>query len=247
MNYNEIAFAFEDADGLDQIKDFQSLLTGPECVGFWRFDNPAALKLTDGRVEEIANWKVGGVPMVQAAAARRAPVVYDDVLKRNVGRFVRADTSFYTASGYVFNPAAVYSWVAVVWIDDFAAFNQVCGQYISTPNRVQMQTGTNTMRHLYGDAAVQGPITAGAWVRVIVSLGVDLKPKIRIGNAAPIIGVAPANAPAPASINLFQMGGSVITLGGKLDLLGKYNIDLLATGNAPMLANLDEYLTLRSV
>ncbi|KQP61048.1 hypothetical protein [Methylobacterium sp. Leaf108] len=247
MAYTRVPTIFPTNRGLLTIPDYRTLITGnPLFRGGWNIDDLSGLTLVDGKASQINNWKTGAAPMVQATAAKRATLVYDDTLRRNVLQFAKADVASYTAQGEVFDPLSVFTWVAVFKLDDLTGSQQICGQFNNTPNRAHIQTAGNSLRLIYGDNFVGATIVAGQWIRVIASLGVDYSPKIKVGNTL-VVGTPTATKPSGTVINKFEMGGAILAMGGRQALEFWYNGDLLAAGNAASLATLEGYLNQRGM
>ncbi|KQT13999.1 hypothetical protein ASG40_19425 [Methylobacterium sp. Leaf399] len=247
MAQTRIPINYPTNTGLLVIPDYRTLITtNPLFKNGWNIDDLSSLTLVDGKASQINSWKPGGNPLLQANAAKRATLVYDDVLRRNVLQFAKADIASYTAQTDVFDPNAVFTFVSVVKFDDLSGSQQVCGQYNTGNNRAQIQTASNSLRLIYGDNFVGVNIVAGQYYRVIASIGTDYSPKIKVGNTL-VLGTPTVNRPSSAVINKFEMGGPIIAFGGRQALNLWYNADLLAAGNAASLATLEGYLTQRGM
>lgn len=95
--------------------DFKSYLAGLGYIGgVYRFDRPELLTMSGNKIVTIADWLGGSAVLTQATDAKRAELVFDETLGRNVGVFSKAAaTNYQQSGGTAINSADPWSVLAV--------------------------------------------------------------------------------------------------------------------------------------
>lgn len=232
-----------------ELKDYQALVANhASCMGFWRFVEGATI--VADKVTSVANWRTGGVPLAQATSSQQASLIADVPLGRSVAAFVRASATRYTATGLTFSPNDAWTIVAVAKPLYATANEHVAGVDTTiAASRGALYTSLTVapapvFRTYLGTALAQSAVqTVDQWSRVIAShpgSTAGHTPKVKVGAAAAVIGTASADNPASGAFVVGQ--SAALAYGGRLDVVMLFSIDLLLSGNADLLALVNEYL-----
>lgn len=225
--------------------DYRAALTGPGCIGFWRFDTPSSLATSGGKVASINNWKAGGPALnlhVGGGVVGATRVTGDG--DRGQLRFAKADKTTYELAT---PPAMSAAWSLVFHATlrgiNGSDFVNLFGDItfpapwagLSMVGRSLIFSGAK------GAEATAQSLADNAIVSVVASYDGAGNARLDL-NGRSFFDGGISGVWAPSAM---QFGGIDFPIAGDVDHVAVYSVDLHSAGQAARLAALQEWQAAR--
>jgi hypothetical protein len=238
------------AAGYGGLTDYRAgIANDARCLGIWTADDVVQ---DVGGVSRVANFKTGGIPLVQTDNTHRPSTVYDPDLRRQVLTFNPAGGQFLTATGLTWNSDFAWTIIAIVKTTvgtNSADFHMIAGEFLD-PNFVGVCTVNDRISYQVRTGIQARGATADVkgrdgWNRVL-GINFGLYQPVAQANDGPMTTNTPAGSGNQSTATTFRIGNQFIPFGGSIDLVALFNVSIIDTAQADLRALMSQYLDERN-